>query len=365
MKLSLIYLGLLEMVHRWRDSLLMAGVIAVSLMGVLLLNAYQRGLEDRFMQGPSSDLIAQEMNSTGDLYASRLPAATEDSLLAHGLTFAVPQIQVAIGTSPENAVLLRGVRLDSYDRVERYKIIAGRHLEPGDPARSAMIGAALAETKKIGPGDTILLRGRPFNVVGVFTVGTYADFEAWVPLEEAQRLIGWGDDVSGFVLPAGEGLEPGDQLPGGISIVARGQTAAVQLEEWQPVFDLLRLVSFVMVIAAAVALANMLWRLAWVRRRQLAIMGSIGYRQRDLAVYLVTQGLTVTLLAYIFGLSAALLFATFSRVQGNGVTVEPVISLSGVILALILAVVIALGSAAIPAWWITRFNLAGLLRAER
>ena len=361
---SIAYLGLAELAQRWRESLLAAGVIGVTLLAVLVLSAYRRGLEDRFAYETDGYLIAQQSGSMGEFKGSRLPESVAAELASRGASLVVPQIHTIIGTSPENAILLRGIPLNSYADVEPFRIIAGRPLFMGDPARQAMIGAGLAEARNIGPGDPIAIRGRPFTVVGVFAVDTYADYQAWIALPEAQQLLGWGSDVSVYIVPAGEGLSPGDTLPGGISLAPRGQTAAALLAEWQPLFRLLGLVAVVLALAAAVALANMLWRLAWLRRRQLAVLRSLGYGRRELALYLLVQGAGISLAAFILGLSGSLLFTNLAQIQAIGLTVDPSVSAAGAGLALALAAVIALVAAAVPAWWLSRHNLLELMRSE-
>jgi lipoprotein-releasing system permease protein len=361
---TIVYLGLAELLRRWRESLLAAGVVAVTLLAVLVLNAYRQGLEDRYGIETGGYLIAQSSGSLGEFKGSRLPSSVAGELSAKGSSLVVPQIHTIIGTSPENAILLRGIPLESYAQVEPFRIIDGRPLLEGDQPRLAMIGIGLAKAKDIGPGDPITIRGRPFTVAGVFAVDTYADFEAWIALSDAQQLLGWDSDVSVFVVPAGEGLNPGDTLPGGVSLETRGQTAASLLAEWQPLFRLLGMVTLVLTLAATIALANMLWRLAWLRRRQLAILRSLGYGRRELALYLLVQGAGITLAAFILGLLGALLFTNLAQLQGFGLTVEPAVSATGAATALLLAAAIALGASALPAWWLTRYNLLELIRAE-
>ncbi len=364
MIVSVIHLGLVELIYRWREAVLMAGIIAVSILSVLLLSAYQRGLEDRYAHASDSYLVVQQSGSMGEIKGSRLPAGTAEQLTKRGVSLVVPQLHTIIGTSPENSVLLRGIPLETYIQVEPFRIIAGRPLKTGDAPRHAMVGAGLAASKNIGPGSTIMLRGRPFTVIGIFSVGTYADFEAWIPLPEAQRLLGWDSDVSVFIVPSGEGLRAGDGLPGGISVVPRGQAAVSVLAEWEPLFQLLGLVAGVLALAAAIALANMLWRLAWLRRRQFAILGSLGYGRLELTIYLLAQSAGITFLAYALGLSLALVFTSFSQIQGLGLSLKPAVSPAGAVLALVIAAVIALGASALPALWLSRYNLLELLRAE-
>ncbi len=361
---SLVKLGIAELLNRWRETTLMAGVVGVSLLAVLLIDAYRSGLEDRYEVGPSSYLVAQQSGTLGELHGSRLPVSILDQFRESGYSQIVPQINTVIGTSPENALLLRGVSLSSYAEVESFRMIEGRALQSGDNPRQAMIGISLAETRNLGPGDSISVRGRSFSVIGVFAVGTYADFETWISLSEAQKLLGWGDDVSVVVLPEGEGLKAGTTLFNGIDIVPRGLAAQNIMDEWTPLFDLLGVVALALGIAAALSLASMLWRLAWLRRRQVPILRSLGYRRLSLVIYLSVQSVGITLFAYLLALLGALIFTGASRIQSIGLTIDPAVNFAGAVSAFIFAAAIVLIASIIPVWRMAQLNLLELLRAE-
>jgi ABC-type lipoprotein release transport system permease subunit len=276
----------------------------------------------------------------------------------------IPEIHTVVGLSPRDAVLLRGVSLDQYLEVESIKIIAGRPLQPGDPPRLALIGSRLAEERGAGPGGAIQIRGRDFQVAGVFEMGTYADYEAWVSLAGAQDLMGWANEVSVFIIPAGETLNPGDELPGGLSVVRKGETGVNLVKEWQPLFDLLGLVASALGAAAAVTLANILWRLAWLRRRDLAILLSLGFGRPALCVYLLTQAASVGCLGFLFGTGAAYLLSAVTSVRTAGISIQAVYDASVLAWSLVFILLISLAGSVLPLIWLARANLAELLRAD-
>ena len=275
--------------HR-RITLVMALAAGIPLMLYFLLGAYRAGLQSRYAEHYEDFLVVQVSGSLGEFYGSRMPASVGDALREANLSLVVPQIHTVVGTTTENAVLLRGIPLDSYSRVEEFTMISGRPLMAGDAPRLAMIGARLAEERQLLPGDVIPVRGRDFQVAGIFDADTYASNEVWISLEDAQALLGWGTDVSVYVIPNTEAYQEGDRLPGGISIVRKGDSGAALIAEWEPFFKLLTHITGALGIAAAVALASILWRLAWLQRRELAILRSIGFKKGSLAGFLLVQG---------------------------------------------------------------------------
>ena len=276
----------------------------------------------------------------------------------------IPEIHTMVGTIPGGALLLRGVELETYSQAEEYKMVTGRPLVAGDAPRLAMIGARLAEERHLLPGDTIQIRGRNFTVVGVFGVATYASNEAWISLQDAQTLLGWGTDVSVYVIPSGESLKEGDQLPGGISVVQKGSSGASMLDEWGPVFGLVRIVIGALGVAAAAVLASILWRLAWLKRHELAILRSLGFGKGSLAGYLLAQGSAITLLGILLGSLAAFVMGQLTEISSAGISIQAIFDGKVIFASLALAAGITLAGTSLPAWWLNRMNLTILLRAE-
>jgi putative ABC transport system permease protein len=361
---SAVKLGLRELANHFRMSFIMALVVAIALLSYLVLQGYQTGLQADFPRLNGSYLVILQTGSLGELYGSRLSPKIGAELLVTGENLVIPEIHTVVGTSVEDAVFLRGVPLESYTRVEDFHVIAGRPLQAGDAPRLAMVGAKLAETRNIVPGDAISLRGRDFKVVGIFQMDTYIDDEAWISLEDAQNLLGWGEDVSFYIISDQGALHEGDHLPGGVSVTRRGETGDQIVKEWQPLFDLLEVVTNTLAVAASIALANILWRLAWLRRHDLAILRSVGFGQFSLVGYLAIQGIATTTVGYVLGLLGAFILMAITNIKTAGFTLSPVYSIKVILGSAGLAGLIALVGALVPAWWLSRFNLSSLLRIE-
>lgn len=362
--LSTIAIGTHDLFNQRRMTLAMALVLGIALFGFLVLKGFEKGVSVRYPRSTWPYLIIQQEGSLGEFYGSRLTPSTGESLRAAGVSQVLPEIHTITGTSHQDAVLLRGVPLDGYTSIEDFRMLAGRPLLPGDPDRTVMVGAQLAETHQLAPGDTYSIRGRDFIVIGVFQVGSYADFEAWVPLETAQSLLGWDRDVSVYIIPDEGVFEVGDRLAGGAMVVRQGESSANVVREWKPLIELLSGVNLALGLAAGISMANLLWRMAWLHRRQLAILKSVGFGRVSLAAYLFGQGTITAVLGYTIGLVGALGLAAVASIEGAGISVEPVFD-GGVILAsLAFAGLIALVGTALPAWWLSRLNLARLLQAQ-
>jgi len=361
---TMLRLALAELAARWRSTLGMALVIGLSLLCFLFFDAHRAGLEIVFSSFDPGYLVVQSMDSIGEIYGSRLPAGLEAELSSRGARLVVPEIHTIVGGTPASAMLLRGIALDRYLQMEGFKILAGRPLQADDAPRRAMIGVRLAEKLDLVPGGQIEIRGRLFDVVGVFEIGTYADHEAWISLTDAQSLLGWGSDVSVFVVPTDQGLRPGDLLSNDAMVVRKGDSSANLVREWAPMFNLLSTIAAALSVAAMVALANLLWRLAWQRRRELAIMRSLGFGQNALNIYLLGQALTITGLGFFLGTAAALILSALTRADAVGITLRAHFNPAVIAAGLALALLISVAGTVLPALQISRLNLAALLRDE-
>jgi ABC-type lipoprotein release transport system permease subunit len=357
-------LGLKELIARWKAIFAIGITLSIPILTFLLLNGYQKGLESRYEKTFKNYLIVQETGSMGEFYGSRLPASLRNDLAMRGISQIAAELHTITGTSPENAILLRGIELENYPRIEEFKMVEGRPLQVGDPPRLAMIGIQLAKQRQAFSGDLIEIRGRNFSIAGVFENGTFADYEAWISIQDAQTLMGWNSDVSVYIIPANEGLQSGDSLPGGISIVQKGNSGQDLISEWKPVLNLLGIIISTLGIAVAVAITNVLWRLAWLRRRELAILQSIGYGRPSLFWYLFTQGLGITSFGFSLGFVEALILAKIIPLRTAGISIEAIFDLQVILLSIVFTGLITLVSAGMPAYWFSRQNLVKLMKVE-
>jgi len=362
--LAIIRFSLQDMLRHYKPWLAMAALVAATNLIFLGLGGYRNAIQQEFGELPYNDLIVQESNTNGEFFGSRLSPEIGDRLLDMGIAQAIPEIHDYTGTSITNIIILRGIDLERYQEVNSFKILAGRTLQPGDARRTAMIGWRLAKRFSLSPGQEMTLRGRQFLVMGTFQTGTYVDNEAWIALEDAQDLLGYGKDVSIYIIPDKGILKAGDSLPGGVLIVERGLGPQSSSNQFEPLFRIIELIYLALGIAAILTLANVLFRMAWIHRHELAILRCVGFQSRTLVVYLLSQALVLTWVGLILGtLSTALLFS-FLSTDLVGMTLHPSISLQTGLVGLGQSTGIALFGTLIPAWWFNRLSLAGELRSE-
>ena len=350
-------------VHR-RQAIALGTVFAMAVTAFVALGSYRETLVRDYRPARGDQLVIQETQSFAEFYGSRLSPEIGIELGDLGFAGAVAEIHAIVGTSLEDAVLLKGIDLERYPELDSFVLRAGRGLEPGDPPRRAMIGTRLAERLDAGPGDTIRLRGRPFEVVGVFESGSYTENEAWVPLAGAQDLLGWGQDVSLYVVTDDGRLTPGQQLLDGVSVARRGELWSTFPRQWDGLMALIGTVTQAIGLAAAFSLAAMLWRLAWRRRRQIAVLRSLGFSRTVFAIYLAVQGASVAFAGGACGVLGALALLRWVRPTLAGVSLRPHLTAELLMSTGVWLGFLTLISVVVPVWALGRRRVAELMSGE-
>jgi putative ABC transport system permease protein len=310
-------LAFLDLISRWKLSVVLIIVLMLPINAYLIVTNFKRILRSEFFRLSPDVLTISQSNGFGEVYGSRLTPDVGRYLRSRGVAWVIPEINDITGTSVENALIIHGVHLQDYQKVEVFEMVAGRPLQPGDPSRVTMIGYRLAAREKTAVGEQILLRGRNFTVIGIFRVGTYADNGAWISLEDAQKLLNYGDDVSVYMIPNEGIIQPGEELVEGVSVGRKGESSMILSEEFKRLPDFLGLVANALGVVAALTLGNILWRMAWLRRRQFGVLRGMGFDQGFIFFYLGFQASSVACAAFLLGLLVA---ETLGKSLTNGLT---------------------------------------------
>lgn len=362
--LVVLRLGLHDLFNHRRLALIMSISIAIATAMYAFLVAYRAGLEVEFNEATRNLLVVHDNQNVGDISGSRISGQVGEMLSKLGISMIIPEIHAVTGTTIQNITLLRGIDLTQYTLLESFSILSGRSLQPGDSSRLAMVGTLLAARQKLKVGDKISLRGRDFSIVGIFQNGTYMDNQAWISLSDAQALLGWGQDVSVYIIPDEDILHEGDRLQGGLSVTRKGESLRLIADQYQPMLTIWQIVSLALGLGVSLTLANILWRLAWQRRVEMAILRTIGFPTASMVGYLLVQAGGITLLGIALGGLFTLGFTISIRLTVSSFTIVPQLNAGTLLHGFGWVGLIMLAGSLFPAWWLSRMNLAQLLHSK-
>ena len=112
-------------VHR-RQAIALGTVFAIAVMAFVALGSYRRTLSTDYQPARGDQLVIQETQSFAEFYGSRLSPDIAVVLEDLGVAGAVAEIHTIVGTSLQDAVLLKGVDLELYPELDSFILRAGR-----------------------------------------------------------------------------------------------------------------------------------------------------------------------------------------------------------------------------------------------
>jgi putative ABC transport system permease protein len=320
--------------------------VAAALMHVSIDVSRKVGRELRAL-GPNALLVPQAVRAPGAETGARFAdeAAVRERLANAG----VDGTPVLYAQAEANG---RPVPLVGADLGAALRLHPGWRLN--GTGRGSLLGARLAGRLGVVPGDTVRIgagaRVAVFEVGALLETGGSDDDAWWLPLAAVQSLTGLEGRVSLAEARIDMTGGPADatlaRLAGGglevLPLHALSETEAGLLVRMG---RLMLLVTIAAMLAGGLAAFGTLTDLALVRRREIALMKSLGARRRDIVRQFVYESLVIGLAGGALGWGIGLGFAWLigREVFHSGITLQPVVPLVVMTLAVAVAVLAGLG----------------------
>lgn len=362
--LTMFWIALLDLRSHWRVIVVMILFFAINVFAYIELTGYQASVDAQFNFIDQDYLIIHEAETAAEYYGSRVSPKIGDELISLGYSRVIPAVHSFTITAGREFQFVYGVDLEQYHGVERFQLLDGRALQAGDSERSVMLGNLFAERIQAKRGDTISLRGRDFQVVGIFKTGTFTDNDAWISLPAAQNLLGWGDDVSYYLVPDEGILKAGESFGQGIVVSRRGESVYASSGQY---LELLGLFSFVIQclgLGTVITMGTLILRITILHQYPLALMRVYGFSKASLYVYILSQAGLIFVFGFLLGFAAALVFPLVYQLKIAGWVILPSFQLFEILRSFVYLFGFTLIGVLIPILWLNRLNLSKLLRSE-
>lgn len=277
-------------------------------------------------------------------------------------------------------VLVDPERFDPADGFGRFQYIPG---EGNDLATYQALKAGevlVANTMKdrygVSTGSTLTLRTSegftPFRVAGVVVDFTGGGETVVASIEQLDLFGGGNPDL--FIVTVDEGVPQqavsdrvAAEFPGlGLDITLNEDYRRYILEITNQAFATTRVLLFIAVLVAALAVANTLGMNLVNRGHEIAVLRTIGLGRGGVRTLITAEGVVVTLLGAIIGIGFGLLLARIVTVGAAALTgfrLEPSVPWSLVLIALIASPLVGLVAAIFPARRAARVSPARALAA--
>ena len=304
--------------------------VGLGLALLIMLNAYIKGV----MEDALDNVIRMD---TGHVQL-RAPSYEADNMsllwedLLNNPEELAAQARTVDGVTSAAPVLWAGAYLNTFDESVGVRLlgvdptaglvapfqdalVAGVMPEPDDRS-GVLIGKRLADSLKLGVGDTINLAvvnasgapdEAPFTVRGVFSTGifSYDDGTVLMPLAKAQAFAGTGDRASAVILVLAD-RDNADAVAGAL------RSAEVNTLTWRDLNQVfLQTMDLAMgfyvylygivILIVAVIVANTLLMAVFERFREIGIFAALGMRGRQITLLFLLQALALGLLGVLLG----------------------------------------------------------------
>jgi putative ABC transport system permease protein len=338
--------------RRRARTLLTAAGIGVGVAAVVALLALSAGLNrtaGQLVHLGRADLGLFQKDA-GDPTSSVLPLSLLGRIRAQPEIVEATPIQLvvdAVHRAPAAIVL----GLDSRGFVwKRLVLTSGGPAERGQ----VMIGDLLARQLHLGPGAPLEVGGRTFTVSGVYHSGiAYEDLGVVAQLRDAQALAG---RTAGETTTIAVRLAPRLTIPQARRALTKAFPGLSAISDPS---EAIRAGANSLLISKAVLLivANTMLAAVLERRRELALLTTIGWSARQLGGLVLGEALAVSLLGTAIGLLLGLAASKLlPAALGLGAFISPVLTAWGLGRATLIGLTIGALGSLYPIWRVTRMR---------
>jgi putative ABC transport system permease protein len=347
-----------------RTALTAAG-ISVGVAAIVALLALSAGLNrtaGQLVHLGRADLGLFQRQAA-DPTSSVLPLSLLPRLRAQPAIRDATPIQLVVDAVPRapGAIVL-GVAPSGF--VARLLVLTAGH--PASPGH-VVVGDLLAAQLHLRPGATLRTRGRSFAVAGVFHSGiAQEDTGVIAMLADAQALASrTPDEVTTFAVrlspqtsAARATRELSKAFPDLLAISEPSEAVRAGANN-QLIANAVLLIVALALIIGALAVANTMLAAVLERRRELALLATIGWSPNQLKALVLGEAVAVSVLGtaagLILGVAASKLLP---GALGLGAFISPVLTAWGFGRAVLIGITIGVAGAVYPIWRVTRMSSA-------
>lgn len=320
--------GLRSALHRpYEVATIVAGAASLALVVMIFLMLRvglggvleKAGSEETLIvlgNGATSEITSSLSTREVDFITTAARQAVQTTIIASPEMFTNIRLTGA-DTTETLLVALRGVSAEAPKLRRQWRIADGRMFQPS--RREVVVGDSLAARHPwLGIGRTVTLGEAEWRIVGHFDAGeTVAESEVWGGAILLQEAFHRGDIYQSIRIGASnvfDAIQIKSDLSGGslrATILVKDQREyyADQISELTGFIDLIAIPGIVMLVAAtSLATLKSMYAMMEARKREMAIMRTIGFPVGGIAMGVFLQGIFANLFGGVIGVALVLVF---------------------------------------------------------
>ena len=357
--------------HRRARSLLTMGGIAVGAGLIVALGAITEGMLQEFTAFVSegvAELVVVQADAADMSYSvvnesvGRAIAAMPDVASVSGIVWGV--------SSGEDMPLLFVLGIDPGDRaLQRYRIVEGRLIHG---RREVMLGRTAARNLRKAVGETLILPGGVYRIVGIYETGVaYEDAAAVIALSEAQRAFQKRRQVSMYQVKLhdpsrAEAVRTAIEQQLGRDVSVSMSTSFVEdIADFRNSIAMMNGIFALAVVVGGVAVTNTMVMAVMERTREIGTLRALGWRKARVLWLILSEALLLSGLAAGVGILAGVaLNQALQSAPDVGMFLKAVYTPRVIGQAVGVSLMLGLVGGLYPAWQASRLRPVEALRYE-
>ncbi|MBC8496384.1 MAG: ABC transporter permease, partial [Chloroflexi bacterium] len=299
--------------QRTTRTLLTLGVIAITVGGIIALDATVFGMMDSFAGMSAESEIMVRQAGVADTEYSALDERIVDKIAAFPEVAHVSGMAFSGTMLPDSGMIfiMLGYAPNEY-AIRQFNIIEGERITTN---RQMMLGSMMAEALNLTVGDTLEISNSRYKVVGIYESGvTWQEMGGVATLRDVQNFMGRPRKVGMLMVKVNDPTQAeavvakiNSQLPDAHASLS-GEFAE-EMPDMNNVNAMLGSISFLAIFVGGVGVLNTMLMAVMERTREIGVFRALGWRRWRILRLIVSEALLLGLLGGILGIGVA--FALF------------------------------------------------------
>jgi ABC-type lipoprotein release transport system permease subunit len=355
--------------QRTTRTLLTLGAIAITVGGIIALEASVNGMLDTFSEmGGDAEIIVRQAG-VADTEFSAVDERFGDKIAAY------PEVAYVSGMSfggtmlPDSGMIFMiiGYAPNEY-KIQQINVVEG---SPITGNHQIMLGRMMSEALNLGVGDTLELSGSRYKIVGVYESGvSWEEMGGIFSQRDAQAFLGRPRKV-GLYLVKLRNPAQAESIVGKINTEIPEVHAAMsgefvsQMPDMNNINAMLGSISFLAILVGGVGVLNAMLMAVLERTREIGVLRALGWRRARILRMILNEAILLGLLGGLLGIGIAFALAyAFNQVPVYSGILQARWDLVIFLRAITVALVLGLLGGLYPALRATRLQPVEALRYE-
>lgn len=357
--------------QRTTRTALTLGVIGLTVGAIMALEAVLGGAAQSLTQmafGSDAQILIRQADISDTSYSAideqigKRIAAMPEVTSVSGIIFTAILLPDTGGF-----FIIQGYSPQEY-AIHTFHIVSGETLTQN---HQIILGKMMAETMHKEAGDTVVLNGIRYRVVGIYesNVG-WEEMGGVMTMRDAQAFIGRPRKVTMYAVR----LKNPGQAPALVERINQEMPEAHaalsgefvdQMPDMQNSYGMMAGISFLAIVVGGLGVMNTMLMAVFERTREIGVLRAVGWRRRAILRQILQESLVLALLGGVAGIIIAFgLVFLMGMAPMVGEAFRPVWSAGVFIRALLVAVSLGLFGGVYPAYRATRLQPVEALRYE-